>query len=87
MGGGTTTKENPYDDAWIKKNFKTGTKQYKELKGLIADINKFDKKQQKTIDTQKDKTQKQAQKIKGLQDDKLDASNFKNYKNNNKMIK
>ena len=86
MGGGTTTKENPYDDAWIKKNFKTGTKQYKELKGLIADINKFDKKQQKTIDTQKDKTQKQAQKIKGLQDDKLDASKFKNYKKQQKNL-
>ena len=86
MGGGSTTTENPYDDAWIKKNFKTGTKQYKELKGLISDINKFDKKQQKTIDTQKDKTQKQAQKIKGLQDDKLDASKFKNYKKQQKNL-
>ena len=85
-GGGSTTKENPYDDAWIKKNFKTGTKQYKELKGLIADINKFDKKQQKTIDTQKDKTQKQAQKIKGLQADKLDASKFKDYKSSQKKL-
>ena len=30
MGGGTKTVENKYDDAWIKKNFKKGTKQYKE---------------------------------------------------------
>ena len=82
MGGGTKTVENKYDDAWIKKNFKKGTKQYKELKNLIGGLKKTDKKTAGQFKQVGKTNKKQQQQIKGLGSqlkNKLGTQAFKDY--------